>query len=246
VFTRLLVGIDGSPAGDAGLEQGVVLGRQFRSTIVVAHIVPDGGGRTDVSRLLDAARERVWAGSLTAEVIETSGAPDLELARLAQGVDAVLVGRRGSSTPSPALGPTAVSLIRIARCCVIVCGGTASAMRSCAIAFDGGETSMRALELAARFASVAGTVLHIIHAAADRMRALQVVGVAEATLSLQRVEFVTHIDSGRPGEVIARVLKETRCDGLFAGAHAARRGGPADSHVEEILRHTEIPVLVQP
>jgi nucleotide-binding universal stress UspA family protein len=50
--------------------------------------------------------------------------------------------------------------------------------------------------------------------------------------------------------VVARVIARTKCDALFAGAHLERRSGrpsqPVVSHAEEILRHTDIPVVIQP
>src|SRR2546430_4441951 len=50
----------------------------------------------------------------------------------------------------------------------------------------------------------------------------KVVGVAEATLSMQRVAFVTHVEPGKPGEVVARVIKRTHCDALFADRKSTR------------------------
>jgi nucleotide-binding universal stress UspA family protein len=253
VFTRLLIGLDGSPQADAALEQGLLLGERFSATLVVAtvhegHGTGDGGG----AALLQRAAQRVKAAGLKVEAVERHGSPDVELADLAKTVDAVLVGRRGVRTSDDALGPTVLSLIKIAEKCVIVCGGTPSPMRACAVAFDGGETSRRALELAARFASVAGSTVHVIHATPDRdtTAGVQVVGVAEAALSLQGVPFATHIEAGRPGEVVARVIARLKCDALFAGAHLERSQGrtsqPVVSHAEEILRHTLIPVVIQP
>jgi len=250
MWTRLLVGLDGSPRADAAFEQAVVLGERFHSTVIVAH-VREAQEPEDVGvAMLDRARERVAAAGLAAEVRLERGEPDLKLAELAKSADAALVGRHGVTTRGDALGPTVSSLIRISEPAVIVCGGVASSMRSCAVAFDGGETSRRALDLAGRFASVVGSTVHVIHAARDREAGLRVVGEAEATLSLQRVVFVTHIAPGSPGEVVAQVIKETRCDALFAGAHLIRQDGRTSggvvSHAEEILRHTDIPVVIQP
>src|SRR2546430_799156 len=126
-----------------------------------------GGGRRPGAARRGGTRAGVAAG-LRAELVERDGEPDLELAELAKAVDAVLVGRRGVSTKGDALGPTASSLIRIAERCVIVCGGLPSPMTSCALAFDGRETSRRALELAARVATVVGSTVHVIHPAEDR------------------------------------------------------------------------------
>src|SRR5438876_11186338 len=190
VFTRLLVGLDGSPRADAAFEQAVVLAQRFGSTVVVAYVRERNGHAANGAAMLDRARERLATAGL----------------------------------PSP--------------------------MTSCALAFDGRETSQRALELAVRFATVVGSTIHLIHAASDRDAGLQVVGVAEALLSMQRVPFVTHVEPGTPGEVVARVIKRTRCDALFAGAHLSHEHGRPSavvvSHAEEILRHTDIPVVIQP
>jgi nucleotide-binding universal stress UspA family protein len=247
VFTRLLVCLDGSPRADAALEQAVVVGGRFHSTVLVAHVREPGG--EDGTAMLDRARERLLAADLEGEMIERTGAPDEVLAALAREADAVLLGRHATTTRS-ALGPTVTSIIRHAGRCVITCAGLPSPMRSCAVAVDGGEASQRALELAVRFASVVDSTVHVIHAAADRDAGLKVLGTAEATLSMQRVAFASHMEAGPPGEVIARVVKRVGCDALFAGAHMEQRKGrpsvASASHVEEILLHTDIPVVVQP
>jgi nucleotide-binding universal stress UspA family protein len=248
VFTRLLVGLDGSPRADSAFEQAVVLGQRFGSTVVVAYVREPGRG--DERAMLERARERLLAAGLVPEAVAEQGEPDAVLARLATGADAVLVGRRGATTKGDALGPTVASLIRIAERCVIVCGGLPSPMRSCAVAFDGRDTSRRALDLAVRFASIVESTVHVIHANDDHTAGLQVVGSAEAALSMQRVSFVTHVEPGKPGAVVASVIKRIRCDALFAGAHMEiREGRPSGvvvSHAEEILRHTDIPVVIQP
>ncbi len=251
MFTRLLVGLDGSPRADSAFEQAVVLGKRFGSSIIVAYVEEPGGRSADGAAMLDRAQERVRAAGLKVETVARAGPPDVELAELAKSADAVLVGRRGVTTKGQgALGPTVASLIRIAERCVIVCGGLPSPMQSCAVAFDGRDTSRRALELAMQFASVVEGTIHLIHATDDREAGLKVVGVAEATLSMQRVAFVTHVEPGKPGEVVARVIKRTHCDALFAGAHMTHQQGRPSavvvSHAEEILRHTDIPVVIQP
>jgi nucleotide-binding universal stress UspA family protein len=248
VFTRLLIGLDGSPSADEALEQGIVLGRRFGATLVVGHIVERAQAKAEGAALLGRAAERVRAAGLHAEVELRSGDPDTELAALAKEADVVLVGRRGGTTQGDELGPTAASLIKIAERCVIVCGARPSPMRACAVAFDGGETSHRALDFAARFASILESTIHIIYASADHAAGVRIVGEAEAVLSLQGVAFVTHIEPGTPGEVVARVVARTNCDALFAGAHVThgRTSKVTVSHAEQILRHTDIPVVVQP
>src|SRR5439155_4227733 len=111
----------------------------FGSTIIVAYVRERHGYQTDGAAMLDRARERVLAAGLQVEATELTGEADVELAELAKTADAVLVGRRGVTTQGGALGPTVISLIRIAERCVIVCGGLPSPMQSIAVAFDGGD-----------------------------------------------------------------------------------------------------------
>jgi nucleotide-binding universal stress UspA family protein len=239
------VGLDGSRRAEQALEQALLLAGRFGATIQVAHVRPHGG--PSGAALLDAARARIVAARLKAEIIERDGDAPIELAQLARLADACLVGRVGQQA-SGDLGATVASLIRLAEVCVIVCGAEPSAMARCALAYDGGETSKRALELVARFASITDSTVHVIHANADRDAGLRVVGDAEAELSVRRVPFVTHVAAGTPGEVCAAVVAGTGCDALFVGAHVShgRASGAMAGHATEILRHTDIPVVVQP
>jgi len=251
VFTRLLVGLDGSPNADEALEQAVHLAQRFKATVVVAH-VREGHGKgrrtSDAGELLQRAQERVADAGLAVETILKHGDPDTELAELARDVDMALVGRRGRSSRADVLGGTVTSLIRIAERSVVVCGSKPSPMNSCAVAYDGRETAQRALALVARFASVTHSTVHVIHATIDPTVGTMVIGEAEAMLSLQGVAYVTHIEPGTPGAAVARVIERTQCDALFAGAHvgSGRRSDVTVSHAEEILLHTDIPVVIQP
>jgi nucleotide-binding universal stress UspA family protein len=248
MFTRLLIGLDGSTTADEALEQAVVLAHRFKATLVVAHVREAAAGRRAPhgAKLLERAAERAQAAHVQAETVLRRGDPVTELAALARDVDAVLVGRRGSSSPAGALGTTVASLIRIAERCVIVCGSTPSPMSACAIAFDGRETSLRALALVGRFASIAQSTVHIIHATIDAGMGTMVVGEAEAALSLQGVDFVTHLERGTPAEAVARVIQRTKCDALFAGAHVASGSAVTVSHAEQILKRTDSPLVIQP
>ena len=248
MFTRLLIGHDGSPGADAALEQAIVLGERFKATLVLGHVAERARDAEAGATMLGRAAERVRAAGLQADVVLRQGDPDTELATLAKDADGVLVGRRGIHTQGAELGPTAASLIKLAERCVIVCGGRPSTMSACAVAYDGGETAQRALDFAARFASILQSTIHIIYATSDHAAGVQIVGQAEAVLSLQGVAFVTHIEPGTPGEVVARVVERTKCDALFAGAHVTRgrTSKVTVSHAEEILRSTDIPVVIQP
>lgn len=250
MLTRLLIALDGSPGADVALEQGIVLGRRFRSTLVLAGVRGADGPVPDPATL-ERARLRVEAAGLPVEVASTEGQLDLVLRTLAGDVDAVLVSRRAASPAGDALGSAAAAAVRAAPVCMIACGSAASPMREVALAFDGSEPSRRALEMAAQFGSVVGGTVHVIHTNDDHEAGLRIVGAAEATLSLHDVDFETHVEPDSSGEAVARVIRETGCDVIFVGAQLAPRtpGRPSPvvvSHAEQILRHTAVPVVIQP
>ncbi len=125
MFTRLLIGLDGSPSADAALEQAIVLGQRFKATLVLGHVAERAREAEAGAAMLQRGAEHVRTAGLQADVVLRQGDPDTELATLAKETDGVLVGRRGIHTLGAELGPTAASLIKIAERCVIVCGGRA-------------------------------------------------------------------------------------------------------------------------
>src|SRR3989454_10425771 len=92
VFTRLLVGLDGSPRADSAFEQAVVLAQRFGSTVVVAYVREHNGRSANGAGMLDRASERLATAGPRAQLLERGGEPDVELAELAKAADAVLVG----------------------------------------------------------------------------------------------------------------------------------------------------------
>ncbi|MGH7751683.1 MAG: universal stress protein [Gemmatimonadales bacterium] len=241
MFTRLLVGLDGSPQADIALEQAVILGERFRSTLMVVHVRERRDSDAD---LLTRAAERVTAAGLAMETLPDTGEPSEVLVRLAAGADLVCIGRQGRKRTA-ALGPTARTVIKRAGKCTLVCGGSPSPMRRVAVAYDGGPTSQRALDLGLRYSAVAGSELDVIHAG-DPAAGATVVAQAEMALSMNPVVYRTHVRAGEPGVVVAAVIRESRCDALFVGAHVEAGRDPDVSHAEAILVETDIPVMIQP
>jgi len=174
------------------------------------------GAPPNGAAMLDRARERLVTAGLRAEIVEREGEPDVELAELAKAADAVLVGRRGVTTKGAALGPTVVSLIKIAERCVIVCGGLPSPMTSCALAFDGRETSQR--PSSSPRARHRGREHDPSDPRRRRPRRRSAGGRRRGSAALeQRVPFVTTSSPAPPAKLVARVIKRTRCDACSPG-----------------------------
>jgi len=271
MFTRLLIGLDGSPQSDVALAQAILIGRKFRATLVLTHIlrpdetdpallrqlgapwregrpaapdaIPDALMASGV-QLLEEAAGAVGRAGLAAERVIRAGGVGLQLLEMAEDADAVFVGRTGRRGGGDPLGPDTRELIRRAPTPVIVCGSTVSAMDRCAVAYDGGPASLQALHLAERYAQVAGARLDVIHSATDQEGGREVLAHAAMALSGIPLDFETHLEPGDVDRAIPAAIARLGSNALFAGAHREEGKVLVPSHTEAILRATDIPVVV--
>lgn len=271
MFTRLLVGLDGSPQSGTALAQAISVGRRFRSGLVLVHVVHPGmvdalmlrslgapwrEGRADPleavpealagagAHILDDAAGAVVRAGLGVERVVRSGEVVTELNELAASVDAVFIGRVGQRGGQDPLGPDSRELIRRAPTPVVVCGNEVSAMDRCAVAYDGEGSSIKALLLAARFAQVASARLDVIHSATDPNRGRETLAHAAMALSDFPLDFETHLVGPDIDRTVPEALRRLGSNALFAGAQREAGRVLVPSHIEAILRVTDIPVVV--
>ena len=275
MFARLLVGLDGSPGSEAALDAAIGLGRRFNTTIVLAAITDirlleapfyqsagplwtEGAPAAPVAmelrqalderatRVLAAAAAKVAEAGLPSEPLRATGLVEDELLRLAEQADAVVVGRRGElHAASGTLGVVTSHIIKRSTRPVFVAGEGPSSCERPLVAYDGGETSGHALELAARYAEALSLPLAVAHVADDAEAGDALLGKAAAFLSSYRVTFETHRLSGNVAHAVAEFVPRCGADLLVAGAHGGRRRSWAiGSHAEKLLRITTIPVII--
>lgn len=273
MFTRFLIGLDGSPQSAVALAQAITIGERFNSTLVLARVVrpdrldeqlirslgaPWREGRPmplppdravleqAAAQLLEEEAGAVRRAGLPVETAVRTGDVATELQSLAGQVDLVFVGRIGVGAGPDPLGPDARGVIRKAPVPVIVCGSVVSPMDHVAVAYDGEAGGMQALALAARFAQVTGARLEVIHAAKEEHQGGEVLARASMALSEFPLRFETHLCRGDVEDATAQAVRRLGCNALFAGAHREDRQVLVPSHTEGILRATDIPVLVHP
>ncbi len=275
MFSRLLVGLDGSPGADHALEAALGLARRFKTTIVLAAITDirlleaplfETGGdlwsegvaagpiavelrgalEERVERILGLAVDRVAAAGLASEVVRASGLVDEELLRLADRAEAIVVGRRGELHAEPGtIGAVTSHVIRRAGKPVFVAGDQPSTCQRPVVAYDGGQTSSHALELAARYAEALDLPLAVVHVCADAASGDALLARAGAFLSARGTSFEAHRLSGDVAPAVAAFLASYAGDLLVAGAHGGRHPRWAmGSHAEKLLKATAIPVLI--
>ena len=254
MFTRLLVGLDGSPGAEAALAAAIDLGRRFRSTILLAAI-SDVRALDDpllkderATRLLTAAAARVRGAELGCEEFRASGLVDQELIVLSDKAEAIVVGRRGEMHAEPGtIGAVTARIVRKSPRPVVVAGERPSAFMKPVVAYDGGVTSSSALTLAARYADAIRVPLDVVTVSDRNDEAEELLARAGAFLSGEHVDYVTHRLTGDVTKAIATHVEQTGADLLVAGAHGGRRkriSWSLGSHAEELIRATQVPVII--
>jgi len=274
MFASLLVGLDGSQGADAALDAAIALGARFRSTIVLAAVVdlrvmeaplargaavawPEAvastpsatlelGGvmRTRADKLLSAGAARVKAAGLEVLTSRQTGMVEDELLELAEGAEALVVGRRGELTVPGELGDHTVRLMRRAPHPVVVAGDRASAFDRPVVAYDGSDPSTAALSLAARYAAAARVPLEVVYVSPDDGDGQALLAQAVAFLSRADVAYDTHRLQGDVSREIAAFAERAGSDVVVCGAHGRRRSWTMGSTAEALVRGTSLPAIV--
>lgn len=253
MFTRLLVGLDGSAGADAALGAAIGLGRRFRSALTLVSVTdirlleaplfetagplwtegvpiapPSGELRAALEEratgILAAGAERATAEGLAVERVHAVGLVDEELVRLGEKADAVVVGRRGEGhARAGTVGTVTAHLIKRCTKPVLVAGDQPSACESPVVAYDGREASTHALALAARFAEATGISLDVVHVSDKAEEGEALLSRAGAFLSSHGILFRTHRLEGDIGRAVGAFVEERGADLVVAGAHGGRR-----------------------
>lgn len=276
MFTRLLVGLDGSAGADAALDAAIALGTRFRATIVLAAIADsrlldapllgttaglwteglqmptDTGPLTDAlerrcTQLLADAAARVADADLPLEEVRSAGLVEDELLKLAGRADALVIGRRGEMHQEHGtIGAVTARIIKHAACPVVVAGEQPSVFERPLVAFDGGETSMAALALAATYAETGHLAVDVVHVGGGGPESAALAARAETFLAGTSVRHQVRRLEGEIVPTVTAYALGSRADVLLVGAHGGRRrhGWPLGSRAEQIIRATPIPVIV--
>ncbi|HTT69169.1 MAG TPA: universal stress protein [Gemmatimonadales bacterium] len=275
MFARLVVGLDGSAGSDAALETALSVARRFKTTIVLAVVtdirlleaplfetagsvwaegMPAGPAAAELrealeeraTRILEVAVAKVTEAGLPVETARATGMVEEELGRLAGDAEAIAVGRRGELHEGiGTLGRVTCHLIKRSPKPVLVAGDTPSRCERPLVAYDGGETSSHALELAARYAEALALPLAVVHVTDDAAAGDELLAQAAVYLSGRGAAFQTHRLAGEVVRAVTEFVSAYGADLLVAGAHGGRRRWALGSHAERLLKATTIPVIIQ-
>lgn len=253
MFTRLLVGVDGSSGADIALGTAIELARRFSCTIVLVTVTDPAEGPAEPehqrgTRVLADAEAKVRAAGVALESIQAAGmVPDMLLA-LADEAEAVVVGRRGHSHESGAnvIGGQTARLVRRSPKPVLIAGESVSVCRRPVVAYDGGETSSSALTFAARYAEAIKVPVDVVHVADEFRAAEELLARAGAYLSGAGVEYTTHRLEGETAAAVTAHVAASGADLLLVGAHSGRRrrSWSIGTKAEKLVGATPMPVIL--
>jgi nucleotide-binding universal stress UspA family protein len=165
---RIIIAIDGGPAGDAALEWVIHRSRAHAVTVRLTALVEPGSTGSRQEQAIAAATARLRAAAPhvpTTEYVRRGVATDTLLGDSALG-DLVVIGAHPVNALISLLGSTlAQHLAGQTRCTLIVVPeGWRPGSRGVTVAWDSDGSSDRAVAFAAREASLTGDDLSILHA----------------------------------------------------------------------------------
>ena len=199
--------------------------------------------------ILEAAEARARADG-AAEVTTLLRSGDLveELQALEAGARVIVVGKRGEAADFAKghLGSNLERVVRAANCPVLVANRAFKPAQSCLIAFDGGASALKAVDMAARSPFFAGLKIHVLTVGPDDAATRKKLDGAVAMLSAAGHDIASGIRQGQADEVIAAYVEEQGVDMLVMGAygHSRIRRLIIGSTTAEMVRSCTVPVLM--
>ena len=162
--------------------------------------------------------------------------------------DLVVIGKRGNHADF-ATGHIGHNLERVVRSCqhpVLVSSREFTKMDSFVLAFDGGNSSKKAVEYAANNPLLQGMKCHLLSIGKGNAKLEAALNEAEQTLNSAGFDVSAEIRDGEPDEVIREAVDQDHIDLLVMGAygHSHIRYLIVGSTTTAMIRTVKIPVLL--
>lgn len=167
---------------------------------------------------------------------------------LAADVRLLVIGKRGEAADFARghLGSNLERAVRAANRPVLVANRAFKPVESCVIAFDGGASALKAVDMAARSPFFAGMTIHVLTVGPETVEAKRRLDGAVAMLRAAGHEIVPALVQGEPEAVIAGYVEREGIDLLVMGAygHSRIRSLIIGSTTTEMVRTCKVPVLM--
>ncbi|MCR9156399.1 MAG: universal stress protein [Rhodobacteraceae bacterium] len=162
--------------------------------------------------------------------------------------DMIVIGKRGEAAglAMEHLGSNLERIVRASHRPVFIANRAFKPITSVLVAFDGGPSSLKAIDYIARSPLFAGVDVTLVFAGKDTPAIQKSLSDATATLKAGGLNAQTVIQSGEPEKVLAQITSNGEHELLVMGAygHSRVRSFIIGSTTTEMLRSCKVPVLI--
>ena len=162
--------------------------------------------------------------------------------------DLILVGKRGEAAglAMEHLGSNLERIVRASHRPVYIANRAFKPINSVLVAFDGGPSSLKAIDYIARSPMFAGLTVTLVFAGKNTPAIQKSLSDATATLKAGGFEAKTIVESGEPEKVLAQITSTGAHELLVMGAygHSRVRSFIIGSTTTEMIRSCKVPILI--
>lgn len=198
--------------------------------------------------ILDDAKEIVEAAGVTVTTRLRIGDIVETVAESESDADLLIIGKRGEAADfaTEHLGSNLERIVRSSAKPVFVASRSFAPIERFLIAYDGGVSSMKAVDHIARSALFAGLECRLLMVGHDTSVTQRQIGNARAVLEGAGYWVKAEIVAGHPETVIADVVRDEKIGLLVMGAygHSRIRSLVIGSTTTEMVRSCKVPVLL--
>jgi len=223
-------------------------------TALLEEIVELEAQRAKVARkrgeaILENATAQLQAAGITQIVADQKhGRLSDSIDNYERDADLVIIGKRGNHADFAA-GHIGHNLERVVRSCkhpVLVASRAFSKMERFVLAFDGGKSSLKAIQYVANNPLLKGMQCHLLSVGKDNDKLGDALELARTQLQAAGFETSAEVRDGEPDKVIAEVVDQAHIDLLVMGAygHSQIRHLIVGSTTTAMIRTVTIPVLL--
>ncbi|MCR9108141.1 universal stress protein [Marivita sp. XM-24bin2] len=162
--------------------------------------------------------------------------------------DMIVIGKRGEAAglAMEHLGSNLERIVRASHKPVFIANRAFKPVTSVLVAFDGGPSSLKAIDYIARSPMFAGLSVTLVFAGKETPAIQKSLSDAIATLKAGGFEAKTLVQSGEPEKVLAQITDQEPHDILVMGAygHSRVRSFIIGSTTTEMIRSCRVPILI--
>jgi nucleotide-binding universal stress UspA family protein len=273
MIKQILVPTDGSDHASLGAQYGIGLAKQHHASLVGLHVVDirllEGPFLRDISASLGTApyvnyqnnmalileekgkaaledfRQRCEKAGVPFQSMQTTGAVAHTIVEQSELADLVVMGRGGDRGErlGGLIGSTTESVVRHAKCPVLVTGRREANIQRFVVAYDGSPHARQALQCATAIGEAWLVPFEVIAVSKDGE---SILADARSYLQAHDLQVEYTVRDGDPRDVIVDFARERQADLLVMGAfgHSKVRELLLGSTTQYVINHAPCPVLL--